>query len=79
MRNALTFILIFAGAAFSVFVLNIVMYTVLPDYHDVVSSAFATSEEIPVVYPEETAKEITGPEVPLAPTAKGKCIKIICP
>ena len=62
MRKAMTFILIFAGAVFTVFVLNIVMYATIPEYRSVVSSSVATSDEIPVVSPSAPAKELSAPE-----------------
>lgn len=53
MRKVLTFFLIFLGTILTVFVLNIVMYAVNPDYHDMISAAVATSgEDIPVVTPD---------------------------
>ncbi len=48
MRKVLTFALIFSGTIFAVFILNIVMYALLPGYQDAVSSALGR-EEIPVV------------------------------
>jgi hypothetical protein len=48
MRKVLTFVLIFSGTVFAVFVLNIVMYALIPGYHDTIASAFG-KDEIPVV------------------------------
>ncbi len=49
MRKVLTFVLIFSGTVFVVFVLNIVMYALIPGYHDTIASSVLGEEEIPVV------------------------------
>ena len=49
MNKALTFITIFLGTVFSVFVLNIVLYALVPAYHDALSSVIDREEKIPVV------------------------------
>lgn len=49
MNKALTFITIFLGTVFSVFVLNIVLYALVPAYHDALSSVMDREEKIPVV------------------------------
>ena len=57
MNKALTFIMIFTGTVFTVFLLNIVMYALVPGYHDVLSSVIhPDKEEIPVV---EVARPVT--------------------
>lgn len=58
MRKVLTFVLIFTGTILTVFVLNLVMFAVNPDYHDMISAAVASShDDIPVVTPD-MVKEI---------------------
>ena len=52
MRRVSTFLFIFIGAVFSVFIMNIVMYALIPEYHDAVSAAMSTSDDIPVVTPD---------------------------
>ncbi len=53
MRKVLTFTLIFAGTVFVVFLFNIMMYATVPEYHDAISAAVASSkDDIPVVTPE---------------------------
>ena len=53
MRKVLTFTLIFAGTVLVVFLFNIMMYATVPEYHDAISAAVASSkDEIPVVTPE---------------------------
>ena len=49
MNKALTFTVIFSGTLFSVFLLNIILYALVPGYHDALNSAVTTKEEIPVV------------------------------
>ena len=56
MRKVLTFVLIFSGTIFVVFVLNIVMYALIPGYHDTVESALGR-DEIPVVTAGSTVLE----------------------
>ena len=48
MRKVLTFVFIFSGTIFAVFILNIVMYALVPVYHDTIESALGR-DEIPVV------------------------------
>ena len=62
MRRVSTFLFIFIGAVFSVFIMNIVMYSLIPEYHDAVSAAMSTSDDIPVVTPDmvEETKISTG-------------------
>ena len=59
MRKILTFLLIFTGTVFSVFIFNIVMYAMAPDYRHAISSAVASTQEIPVITPD-MVKESTG-------------------
>ena len=65
MRKVLTFTLIFAGTVFVVFLFNIMMYATVPEYHDAISAAVASSkDDIPVVTPDmvtdpAAAKEAT--------------------
>ncbi len=81
MKRAMTFVLLFAGTIFTVFVFNIIMYATLPGYHAALSGALSTTSDIPVVYPDSAveisapamAEDITaGPDeedpVPLSPT-----------
>ena len=55
MNKALTFIMIFTGTVFSVFLLNIVLYALVPGYHDALSSVIHPDNEIPVVEVDRAA------------------------
>ena len=55
MNKALTFIMIFTGTVFSVFLLNIVMYALVPGYHDALSSVIRPDNAIPVVEVDRAA------------------------
>ncbi len=69
MRKGMTFLLIFTGTVFTVFVFNLVMYALIPEYHDAISAAVASSQEdIPVVMPE-AAKEMSAELVDVEPAA----------
>lgn len=57
MRKVSTFLLIFAGTIFSVFMIGLALYALVPEYHDAIAAAVATSDDIPVVTPD-MVKEI---------------------
>lgn len=63
MRKVLTFTLIFAGTVFVVFLFNIMMYATVPEYHDAISAAVASSkDDIPVVTPEMVIETVATKE-----------------
>ena len=49
MNKALAFTVIFSGTIFTVFLLNIILYALVPPYHDALNSVIAPEKEIPVV------------------------------
>ncbi len=57
MRKVLTFTIIFTGTVLTVFLLNLMMYAMVPEYHDVIAAAVASSSDsrdIPVITPDMT-------------------------
>ena len=60
MRKVLTFLFIFTGTVFSVFIIGLALYTLSPDLHDAISAAVSSTDDIPVVTPE-MVKEKTEP------------------
>ena len=72
MRKVLTFTLIFTGTVLTVFMFNLLMYAVVPDYHDAIASAVASSEDhIPVITPD-MVKESTGAALNTAANTKAQ-------
>lgn len=64
MNKALTFTTIFMGTVFTVFIMNIFLYAVVPEYHNLISSVVSPDEEnIPVVEVNRAADtyEVTEP------------------
>ncbi len=58
MRKAITFTLIFIGTISSVFIFNLMMYALVPVYHDAISAAVASSgDDIPVITPDMVRSE----------------------
>ena len=70
MSKALTFIMIFTGTVFSVFLLNIVLYALVPSYHDALSSVIHPDDSIPVV--EVTRPVTAAAEAELVDLTEGK-------
>lgn len=56
MKKVVTFALIFTGTVLSVFVINIALFALVPEYHDALSAAVSTSR-IPVVDADEIQYE----------------------
>ncbi len=52
MRKVLTFLFIFTGTIFSIFILVVAMYSLIPGYRDTLSAAVASTDDIPVVTPD---------------------------
>ena len=48
MNKFLTFLMIFMGTVFSLVALNIVLYAMVPGYHDALSSIVDRDDDIPV-------------------------------
>lgn len=71
MNKALTFIMIFMGTVFTVFLLNIVLYALVPGYHDTISSMISPDDDIPVVEVNR-AENGSQTEVELTEFAPGK-------
>ena len=69
MRKVLTFLLIFTGTVFAVFLFNLMLYACWPEYHDVLSASIAasTDDDIPVVTPVMVKEIPEQPQVTVEP------------
>lgn len=60
MSKAITFTMIFTGTVLSVFVLNLAMFALVPDYHDAIMSV-VSSQDIPIIDAGNEADYIAAP------------------
>ena len=72
MNKFLTFLMIFMGTVFSLVALNIVLYAMVPGYHDALSSIVDRDDDIPVVEVATPARPAKQAEPQITDLTAGK-------